>query len=106
MIRKLPGLPFSCKEMMEYSRASARQSNISAIGFSQILRDRFKNSGDEVAQDLLMAFSRNLISESAHQSLCGRIRVENIARLVTEADGLIQDIQSGSEHLLDIRKIT
>jgi len=26
--------------------------------------------------------------------------------LVTEADGLIQDIQSGSEHLLAIRKIT
>jgi hypothetical protein len=53
-----------------------------------------------------MAFSSDLILGPPHQSLCGRIRVEHTARLVTEADGLIQDIQGGSEHLLDIRKIT
>ena len=52
------------------------------------------------------AFSGDFISQSAHQSLCGRIHVENVAGLVTEADGFIQNIQSGSEHLLEIRKIT
>jgi hypothetical protein len=62
------------------------------MGFSKISRDRFKNGGDEVAQYLLMAFSRDIISGPPHQSLCGRIRVEHTARLVTEADGLIQDI--------------